>query len=292
MDRTKDYRDRNEMFKAKHSHLLQVLETAVANQDQRLINRTQSKLKRLENDFLVANQAFTLSEARRYSQMFPQNEADYAQDAALALWNRFLTWDPERGTLSTWARGEVRGAVHRSARRAERPELSLPDYTAAPKVSRAVQQLKHQYQLANPTGNIPEPTPEEIVDFCDGEVTLPQVKRLLIAKPVTLETSASSDPNFTIGSILEAVSETSDGEDNYAFSWDMLAEIADSCRPAALFCFLAETGFAGSEPQSQVTVGQILNLGRETARRLSNEVKTKYAEHVVTTLKLATSSSA
>lgn len=94
--------------------------------------------------FIEQNLPYARKLVSKWSRVAPSNRDDYLAAAYEKLWSAFLSWDPTKGTFSTWARSHIEGGVRREVNRQEFGERSYDDFVARPQVVAAKERLAEQ----------------------------------------------------------------------------------------------------------------------------------------------------
>lgn len=95
-------------------------------------------------EFVNQNLPFAAKVAWKWARVNMSNRDDYMAAAYEKLWAAFLSWDPEKGTFSTWAKAHIEGGVRREVSRQEFNGRSYDDFNARPMVAAAKERLAEE----------------------------------------------------------------------------------------------------------------------------------------------------
>lgn len=162
--------------------------------------RLRSERDAVGQRFAAQNLAYARHLAGRWAKVSPGNSEDYLAAAYEKLWAAFFSWDPERGTFSTWARSHIEGGVRREVARQEFSEKSYEDFNTRPRLTAAAESLRERLgrapsssELQAETG-IPVGVVEKLAHACallDDGSGRPDVAQLAAASGVNLKTARS-----------------------------------------------------------------------------------------------------
>lgn len=134
--------ERNARLHQEYTKLKDDLEAAGSTGDSKLQARLTNKLDLLGGEFFTANQSYARSLAFKWSGNNRSNGEEYLATAYEKLWAAFVSWDPSKGTFTTWARSHIEGGVRREVRRQEFGERSYDDFTARQQIASMVEKLR------------------------------------------------------------------------------------------------------------------------------------------------------
>jgi hypothetical protein len=168
-----------------------------------------------------------------------EDREDLLATASAALWEATLRWDPERGSLWTFAQFHVRAALLNEIRRHSLP-LSREDFARRPVVLRAAEELRSR------SGR--DPADVEVADLLG--LPLRQVRRIRAAARITY-----------LGDLSTVDREVDEEGSPVAFPRDLTAlGLRD------LFTLLRYTGLDDAPPESLRRIANLLGESHETTR--------------------------
>lgn len=97
------------------------------------------------SQFIEQNLPYARKLAGKWARVAPSNRDDYLAAAYEKLWAAFLSWDPAKGTFSTWARSHIEGGVRREVSRQEFGERSYDDFNARPLIEATRERLATEF---------------------------------------------------------------------------------------------------------------------------------------------------
>jgi len=100
-----------------------------------------------------ANQGLVTSIANRFSAVHPEHREDYLASGMVGLLEAIQTFDPEKGTWSSWAAQSIRNAVLRAVRDAEFPHLKMYQFLRRGEIRKF---LSDQHASADDVGAVAE----------------------------------------------------------------------------------------------------------------------------------------
>lgn len=222
--------------------------------DSRSAKRVERKLARIADDFIRSNLGLATLAARPFTGggRSQEDRDDYKAAAAGAMWEAFLSWDPEKGSFSTWSRRFRDGAVRRAVNTVESPEISYGDFSARPAVLRAVAELEAAGEDSTDISAVAEA----------AGVTKGVAERVMMARPTSLPgTSGDEDGNSQDRHIqLQAPSEQLQGGSSDIP--DAVKDALNTLTPLELWVYARAHGFDGAAPQPKVRIAASIGVGR------------------------------
>jgi RNA polymerase sigma factor (sigma-70 family) len=232
-----------------------------------LATRCQRQMHRIEEDIVRKNRGLTVGRARRFAVGRAAADGDdYVSVASTALWQAFKEWNPDKGTLATFAVPYIKGSIQRAVHKTEAHEISYGDWTAGPKVRAAVTALERKFG---------RPATFAEIALATGE-TATLVERVLMTRPASLDAPVG-DGESKRGDLV-SVDATDMFDAAFASTEDpfeMLESIADGLDDRELFVIARRFGLDGGRTQSLNEIGQQLGTSREAIRRTENTAKKK-----------------
>jgi hypothetical protein len=228
-------------------------------------------MERLMESVFTENAGLIQQFVKPFSNQQSVDLEDHRQAGRLALWKAWLEYDPDGAPFGSYSRNYIRGAVNRSVRIVEKPQITYSEWSAIPEIREAKSSLLETLDR--------EPTVDEIA--ASTGLTPGVVGRAITPRPASLDAmfATSDDAQGSLYSVVadeEDDQETDNPATGIALSADLanddglLASVTAGLSPRQLFVWLLRTGFSGTAPLDLAFVASLSGIDRETCRRLDS----------------------
>ena len=223
--------------------------------------RAKRLMERTANEFVQANDALAYEASKTFMAGNSSDVADDLQSAArLALWEAFLSWNPEKGSFSTWSRLFREGAARRQAGHLLYPGISYDDFVQRPEIIAAVDEAGAGASV------------EDIAQIAGVSEGL--VERVLLANRSVRSLDApilseSGDARSVSDTLADEVSEPEEDHREY------VAAALEVLSPLELWIFVRANGLDGAIPQQGKHIAAGLGYHRDAVNRVRREADAK-----------------
>lgn len=223
--------------------------------------RLQRRMGRLADEFVNLNRVLAWEASKQFSGGVRPCDFDDVLAAALAaLWDAFLSWDPAKGSFSTWSRLHRDGAAKRAAGKILFPELTYHDFMDRRDILAA--------RESAPAGA----STEEIAELAGVPVTVVERVHQAERSKVRVDQPAGDDDGASVGDLLAAPEVDPPSVDES----ELLIEPAvQTLSPLELWVFVRSHGLDGLPVQNGTDIARMLGYYRDAVGRVRNTAREK-----------------
>lgn len=220
-----------------------------------VVRRVKYRQARILDQVVKANAGLVQQFVSPFSNEASSAVEDYRQEGFLSMIDAWKRWDPESAPFASFAWHYVRGAVNRSVRLIEKPQINYNEWSAIPTV-RAT-----RTRLATTLGR--EPSVQEVATATGLYPGV--VERALTPSPTSLDAPLRGEED---GASLYGVIANRAIEATADVDTSLVVRCAELLDARQLPVWLLRTGMAGSTPLDLASVSALTVIDRETCRRL------------------------